>query len=59
MNEWIDSLTESQQRALAFQSGIAGWVTYPLPKLILRLKDSKRTKEIYEEHYGKGSKVQK
>ena len=59
MNEWIDSLTEAQQRALAFQSGIAGWVTYPMPKLVLRLKDCKKTAEIYKEHYGEEANVQK
>ena len=48
MNDWIDSLTEKQVRALAFQACIKGWVMYPLEKLRLRLKESKKAREIYE-----------
>jgi hypothetical protein len=45
--EWIDSLTEPQQRALGYQAGIAGYMTYPLAKLIGRLKES----DVARKHY--------
>lgn len=48
MNEWIDTLTEQQQRALASQSGIPGWSACPLDKLVDALKASNNTQRIYE-----------
>ena len=51
MEAWIDSLTEPQKRALAHQSGIAGFMGYPIDKLTTRLKESEETNRIYEETY--------
>ena len=51
MEKWIDSLTEPQQRALAHQSGIKGFMDLPIEKLVISLKESKEAKGIYDRAY--------
>ena len=49
---FIADLTEPQVRALACQSGISSWVTYPVSKLRRRLLDNAAAQEIFEANYG-------
>jgi len=50
--EFLADLTDPQVRALASQSGIAGSMTYPVPKLYTLLLDSDQAMEIYSEVFG-------
>lgn len=50
--EFLADLTDPQVRALASQVGIAGAMTYPVPKLYNLLLDSDKAMEVHSDVYG-------
>lgn len=58
MNEWLDTLTDKQIRALSCQCHRSNWATGRIEELRTELQTNESANQIFQDTYGKAASVQ-